>query len=577
MSRGRCRLASTLPGVIACSLSAPALGAQSVAGGVSVTAQVIGTLQPTDSVVGQLAGNGEQVYLVSLRQGQYVDVALEHVAAGKPVGFRVFAPDSTWVGAAASWEREAGPPMYTLLAPAAGTYRISLDGAPAARYGLRLRAHGNEEAARESQGLAAAKAWLARSGHTLRRLEAGGDHSDLLPLRDILRGVRVVALGEATHGTREFEQVKHRMLEFLVTRMGYTHFGLEASEEVGAAINQFVLTGEGDRAALLARLAQWHWDAEEIAATVDWMRDHNRSVPAPRRVQFFGFDFQINPFARSEITSYLRRVAPERVSATDSLLAVLTEPVDSLRRDYLRLYALAPDARRPMAASINELRGFLEVNRAHFTAGTSPAEFDDVVRAVERLQQLADAHTRPGYAIDTASTGLATRDRHMAENVQRLLDRLPAGSKLVLSMHNEHARSDPHLYTTGHYLRAALGDAYYAFHLGFDSGSFRALDLSTRPYKVRPLTIGPAFPLSLDWAMREAGRGDMYVDFRRAPTTGPAAGWLRRPRRVRSIGGGHPPMNAGYYRDPAVAGVSFDGLLFIRRSTPIRLNPTVTR
>lgn len=35
--------------------------------------------------------------------------------------------------------------------------------------------------------------------------------------KQILKGVKVVGMGEATQGSREFFHVKHRLLEFLVT------------------------------------------------------------------------------------------------------------------------------------------------------------------------------------------------------------------------------------------------------------------------------------------------------------------------------------------------------------------------
>jgi hypothetical protein len=53
--------------------------------------------------------------------------------------------------------------------------------------------------------------------------------------------------------------------------------------------------------------------------------------------------------------------------------------------------------------------------------------------------------------------------------------------------------------------------------------------------------------------------------------------WLNRPRRMRSIGGGHPPSDPGYYRHRVIPATSFDGLIFIQLATPTRLNPTVTR
>lgn len=70
--------------------------------------------------------------------------------------------------------------------------------------------------------------WIQENAIPISHVEAGKGFDDLQPLKEILKDVKVVGLGEATHGTREFFQIKHRLLEFLVTEMGFTGFALEA-------------------------------------------------------------------------------------------------------------------------------------------------------------------------------------------------------------------------------------------------------------------------------------------------------------------------------------------------------------
>src|SRR3954454_1093573 len=48
------------------------------------------------------------------------------------------------------------------------------------------------------------KSWLSRRALRLEHVEAGHGFDDLRPFRDALRDARIVGLGEATHGTREF-------------------------------------------------------------------------------------------------------------------------------------------------------------------------------------------------------------------------------------------------------------------------------------------------------------------------------------------------------------------------------------
>jgi erythromycin esterase len=61
----------------------------------------------------------------------------------------------------------------------------------------------------------AAQGWLATNAIRLKTVAAGHGFADLQPLKAMIGPARIVALGEATHGTREFFQLKHRLLEFL--------------------------------------------------------------------------------------------------------------------------------------------------------------------------------------------------------------------------------------------------------------------------------------------------------------------------------------------------------------------------
>ena len=63
----------------------------------------------------------------------------------------------------------------------------------------------------------------------LNTVSAGNGFDEMKPLKKIIGDSRIVALGEAPHGTRKFFQLKHRMLEFLATEMGFTVFSIEAN------------------------------------------------------------------------------------------------------------------------------------------------------------------------------------------------------------------------------------------------------------------------------------------------------------------------------------------------------------
>jgi erythromycin esterase len=55
---------------------------------------------------------------------------------------------------------------------------------------------------------------LAETAFSLVTIEPSDSTEDLQPLADIFADASVIALGEATHGTREFFQVKHGCSSF---------------------------------------------------------------------------------------------------------------------------------------------------------------------------------------------------------------------------------------------------------------------------------------------------------------------------------------------------------------------------
>jgi hypothetical protein len=62
--------------------------------------------------------------------------------------------------------------------------------------------------------------WIRSAAIPLATTEPRHGLADLEALRPLVGDARIVSLGEATHGTREFFQLKHRLLEFCVAELG---------------------------------------------------------------------------------------------------------------------------------------------------------------------------------------------------------------------------------------------------------------------------------------------------------------------------------------------------------------------
>ena len=152
---------------------------------------------------------------------------------------------------------------------------------------------------------AAVTAWIRAHAIPLATPEAGHGFEDMQPLKKVVGNARIVELGEATHGTREFFQLKHRMLEFLATEMGFTIFSIEANMPEAYRLNEYVLTGKGDPKELLKGMYFWTWNTQEVLDMILWMRKFNASGKG--RVEFTGFDMQTPDVAMEIVREFARK------------------------------------------------------------------------------------------------------------------------------------------------------------------------------------------------------------------------------------------------------------------------------
>ena len=150
--------------------------------------------------------------------------------------------------------------------------------------------------------------WLKANAVAVKTVEAGNGFEDLRKVRAAIGGARIVSLGEATHGTREIFQMKHRLTEFLASEMGFTIFSIEANMPEAYRVNDYVLHGKGEPKALLEGMYFWTWNTEEVLAMIEWMRRFNASGRG--RIQFTGFDMQTVRVAVEIVEDLLRKVDP---------------------------------------------------------------------------------------------------------------------------------------------------------------------------------------------------------------------------------------------------------------------------
>lgn len=418
----------------------------------------------------------------------------------------------------------------------------------------------------EQANFDAVKSWLANNAVPLRAVEAGNGLGDMQPLKKMVGNARLVTLGEATHGTREFFQLKHRMLEFLVSEMGFTVFGIEATMPEGFDINEYVLTGKGDPARALGGLYFWTWDTEEVLAMIKWMRQYNADPQHAKKVKFYGFDMQSAPRAAKVTLAYLRRVDPEQATAAERALALVANPLTD------QSYANVPAEKKAAAQAMIEaaLKRFDE-SQAEWVSKTSANEWA-VARQHARVlaQNLA---MRQGAGVTPESFNV--RDRSMAENIRWILDHEGPGTKMVAWAHNGHVgtQSEQGIESMGVHLRRMFGAEMVIFGFAFNQGGFQAMEMPFATGKgLRPFNVGSAPTGSLDATLAAAGLQLAAIDLHALPKEGAVAKWFAEPQQTRSIGASYGEQMAANFLDDQVTPQLYDALLFVEKTSAARPN-----
>ncbi|HXO29254.1 MAG TPA: erythromycin esterase family protein [Thermoanaerobaculia bacterium] len=396
--------------------------------------------------------------------------------------------------------------------------------------------------------------WLRGHAVPLRTAAAGQGYDDLRPLAAIVGKARIVALGEATHGTREFFQLKHRVLEYLVSEQGFTVFAIEANWPESLAVDDYVLHGTGDPAKAQAGLYFWTWNTEEVLDMIRWMRAYNAAPAHPRKVRFLGFDMQTAKVASPVVGAYLEKVDPAYAKETAGTLAALRQTSMD-----------APPA--ASAAALSSARALLarfDSRRDAYVAASSQREWD-----LARQHAVIVAQAAELGAVKQADY----RDRAMAENVGWILAHEPAGTRMVVWAHNGHVNYGTGTgYTPmGENLRRAFGADYLNIGFVFNQGAFQAIGGGAQgPKALAEFSLGPCPESDLAAAFSRTGMPLALLDLRGRPTAGPVAAWLTSPHPMRETGALF--ASEAEMTEPVVITDRFDAVLFVDHTTRARPN-----
>ena len=394
---------------------------------------------------------------------------------------------------------------------------------------------------------------------------------NLEALRDRLAEARFVGLGEATHGTREFFQLKHRFVRFLVESLDCRAFALEANFSEALALDEYVVDGEGDPRDALDAVYFWTWNVESVLELVEWLREYNTGRPRADRVRVFGIDAQYTQGPVDALREFLETVDADFLGAVDAdLEAAADDGVPPQQDDAVDDRVAAAD--RAVAA----IRDRLDDRNDGYTAATSE---DRVSLARQHCRVLEQATERKRhfpedpFEADTFPHA-QIRDEAMADNAEWVRE-FTGTETLPVWAHDAHISRTGLQYgervpSLGQHLAGRHGDAYWALGFAFARGGFQAID--TAADTANDLTGHElAAPLdgTLEVTLDDAFDSPAVLDLRAAGDDGRLADWLSDLDH-RAVGATYDPESPRDYVASDDYSEAFDGLCWVPETTRAR-------
>jgi protein-L-isoaspartate(D-aspartate) O-methyltransferase len=315
------------------------------------------------------------------------------------------------------------------------------------------------------------------------------DHVNLDNLLERIGDSRLVLLGEASHGTAEFYEMRARITQELIEKKGFNIIAVEADWPDAAHIDHYIHGSSPDpllESKPFSRFPTWMWANHSILEFIHWLKSHNEKIDSPeKKTGFYGLDLYSMYSSMEVVLNYLEKVDPETAEVArlryGCLMPWASDPAMYAQVTITRQY------RECEEEVLDTLRNLLK-KRMDYSSADGERFFNAEQNA--RLVANAERYYRTMYYAENNSWN--QRDQHMFETLQSVLKFRGPTSKAVIWEHNSHvgdaratqmsARSE---FNIGQLVRQEYDDNAYLIGFGTDHGTVAAASEWGGPMEVK--------------------------------------------------------------------------------------------
>ena len=374
-----------------------------------------------------------------------------------------------------------------------------------------------------------------------------GKPEDYDCLADLVEGVDIVLLGEATHGTREFYHERAAITKRLISKHGFNAIAIEGDWPDAYRVNQYV---KGQLNSITAkqsldgfkRFPTWMWCNQEVLRFVEWLHYYNNQLSSEKQVGFYGLDLYSLHASMYAVIKYLNKVDPEAAKLARQRYACFDHfGINPQNYAYATNFGVGKTCEQDVFKQLHALHNKAIDYKKH--DGRLAADEYFFAEQNAKLVKNAEKYYRLMFEQEISSWNL--RDRHMADTLEAIDKHLTAQNgkaKIVVWAHNSHvgdARATE-MGTRGEFNIGQLVREHYgslALNIGFTTyiGTVTATSDWDEPGQRRH--VRPALPESYEALLHDAELPAFLLKFdRRNPSNQNLINEFHTPRLERAIG-----------------------------------------
>lgn len=254
---------------------------------------------------------------------------------------------------------------------------------------------------------------------------------------------RIVLLGEATHGTREFYQARSELSKVLIHEKGFQAIAIEGDWPRAHTVHNFIMGNDKvlnakQSLSNFAHFPAWMWRNHTVLSFIEWLQKYNANR-MESKIGFYGLDLYSLDLSIKAVIDYLLKVDPAAAKTAIQRYACFDNTANDTQS-----YGLLIEHHVKKACIQEVSEQLLEMQHLAFSKiqKLAVSEAEALFYAMQNACLVKNAEEYYRVLFESHEQTWNIRDHHMAETLQNIIAHLETvhnkPAKVIIWAHNSH-------------------------------------------------------------------------------------------------------------------------------------------